>query len=219
MLTELLEHDHGQEARAGPSPCDGMKWCRRLADLLAVAAGELLPHRLDHLPLTRHRFQRPGHVFAELAQAAAAAALASRRRIDHHPLAREMLGECLALGALARKSAHCRRLGDGPFGFQFVFGGVGFQLFERQRQLLDQPRRTLRPLPVDLALKLGDPKLLLGDQRAVFRGFRAGDCEFCRDLQSLRARSPAPLSGRQRHPESHRDQHSCEALNHRLDAL
>jgi hypothetical protein len=58
-----------------------MEWRRRLADLLAVAAAELLPHCLDHFPLTRHRFQRPGHVFAELAQASAAAALASRRRI------------------------------------------------------------------------------------------------------------------------------------------
>jgi hypothetical protein len=32
-------------------------------------------------------------------------------------------------------------------------------------------------LSVDLTLKLGDPQLLLGDQRAVFRGFRAGDRE------------------------------------------
>src|SRR5215468_12499330 len=111
MLTELLEHDHGQKARAGPAPCDGMEWRRRLADLLAVAAAELLPHRLDHFPSTRHRFQRPGHVFAELAQASAAAALASPRRIDHHAFAWEMLGEGLALGALACKSAHRRRPG------------------------------------------------------------------------------------------------------------
>ena len=64
---------------------------------------------------------------------------------------------------------------------------LGFQLFERQRQLLDQPRRALRPLPVDLTLQLGDPQLLLGDQRLVFRRFRAGDREFRGDLQSLRA--------------------------------
>lgn len=38
---------------------------RRLADLLAVAAGELLPDRLDLLPLARHHFQRPRHVGAE----------------------------------------------------------------------------------------------------------------------------------------------------------
>lgn len=158
-----------------------------LADLFAVAAAELLSHRLDHFPLTRHRFQRPGHVFTDFAQAIAAAALATRRRIDHHPLAWEMLGERLALGALARKSPHCGRLGDGLFRRQFVFRGVGFQLFERQRQLLDQPRRTLRPLPVDLALELGDPKLLLDDQRTVFRRLRAGNRKLGRNLESLGA--------------------------------
>src|SRR4051812_26244556 len=140
-----------------------MERCRWLADLLAIAAGELLPHCLDHLPLTRHHFQRPGHVLAELAQAVAAAALASRRWIDHHALAWQMLREGLALGALAGKSPYRRRLGNGPFSHQFVFGGVGLQLFERQCQLLDQPRRALRPLAIDLTLKLGDPKLLLGD--------------------------------------------------------
>src|SRR4051794_13653910 len=106
MLAELLEHDHGQQAWAGPSSCDGMERCRRLADLLAVAAGELLPHRLDHFPLTRNRFQRPGHVFAELAQATAAAAFASRGRTDHHALAGKMIGEGIAFGPRARKSAN-----------------------------------------------------------------------------------------------------------------
>lgn len=35
--------------------------------------------------------------------------------------------------------------------------------------------RTLRPLAIDLMLQLGDLQLLLGDQRFVFRRFRAGD--------------------------------------------
>src|SRR6202043_1964753 len=48
MLTELLEHDHGQEAGSRPSPRDDMERRRRLRDLLAVAAGELLAYRLDH---------------------------------------------------------------------------------------------------------------------------------------------------------------------------
>ena len=140
MLAELLEHDHRQQARAGPSPWDGMEWRWRLANLLTVAAGKLLPHRLDHLPLTGYRFQRTRHVFAELAKATAAAALAVRGRIDQHPFAWKMLRERLALSALARKSAHGRRLSQSPFGCQFVFSGVGFQLFERKRQLVDQPR-------------------------------------------------------------------------------
>ena len=187
MLAELLEHDHGQEARAGPSPRDGMERRRGLADLLAIAAGELLPYRLDHLPLARHYLQRARHVLAELAKAIAAATFTSCRRIDHHPFPWQMLGEGLTLGALACKSTHCRRLRHGPFRRQLVLGGVGFQLFERQRQLLDQPRRTFRPWPIDLMFQLGDLQLLLGDQRFVFRRFRAGDREFSGDLQTLRA--------------------------------
>ena len=42
MLAELLEQDHGQQARAGPAARGGMERRRRLGDLLAVAAGELL---------------------------------------------------------------------------------------------------------------------------------------------------------------------------------
>lgn len=139
MLAELLEHDHGQEARAGPSP-GGVEWRRRLADLLAIAAGELLPNRLDHLPLSRHHFQRARHILAELAKAIAAATFTDRRSLDHRPFPWQMLGEGLALGTLARESTHRRRLRHGPFRRKLVLGGVGFQLFERQRQLLDQPR-------------------------------------------------------------------------------
>ena len=80
-----------------------------------------------------------------------------------------------------------RRLGDCLLRRQFVFGRVGFQLFERQRQLVDQSRRALRSLPVDLALELGDPQLLLGNQRAVFRRLRPGDRQLRGNLQGLRA--------------------------------
>ena len=162
---------------------------RRLADLLAVPAGELLPHRLDHLPLTRLRFQRARHVLAEFAQALASAAFARRRRVDHHAFARQMIGERIAFGTLARKSAHGGCLGDRLFRRQFVFRGAGFQLFEGERQLIDQPRRALRSLPVDLTLQFGDPQLLLRDQRHVFRGFRAGDRQFRGDFQALGLRN------------------------------
>jgi hypothetical protein len=119
---------------------------RRLADRLAVAAGELLPDRLDHPPLARHHVQRPAHVLAELTQAIAPAALASGRWINHYPFPWEVLGEGLALGAPARKSLHRCRLGHGPFRRQLIFGGIGLQLLEHQA------RRTLRPLSIDLML-------------------------------------------------------------------
>jgi hypothetical protein len=42
MLAELLEHDHGQQARPRPSPCDDMERRRRLRNLLAITTAELL---------------------------------------------------------------------------------------------------------------------------------------------------------------------------------
>src|SRR3954468_12183351 len=61
MLPVLLEQDHRQQARAGPAARDHMKGCRRLADLLAVAAGEFLADMLDHPGFRRGRlFHRRG---------------------------------------------------------------------------------------------------------------------------------------------------------------
>src|SRR5665213_3354789 len=82
MLAELLEQNHRQQVGPGPSPGDHVEGGRCLADLLAIPAGELLPHRFDHLPLARDRLQGPGHVLAQLAQPRSATTIASRRRID-----------------------------------------------------------------------------------------------------------------------------------------
>src|SRR6266851_714088 len=96
----------------GPSPKSGQSNCRlsditivvahrSLADLLAVAAGELLADVLDHLPLTRDHLQRLGDVLAQLAQPRAATAQAGGRARLDHPLARQMRGERMARRALA----------------------------------------------------------------------------------------------------------------------
>ena len=98
-----------------------------------------------------------------------------------------MVGERVALGAPAGEGAHRRRLRGRLFRRQFVFRGAGRELLELERQLVDQPRRTFRPLPVDLALELGDPELLRGDQRHVLRGFRPRDRQLRRDFLAPRA--------------------------------
>jgi len=74
-------------------------------------------------------------------------------------------------------------------GRKLVFRRAGFQLFESERQLVDQPRRALRSLPIDLTLQFRDPKLLLGDQRHVFGRFGAGDRQFRGDFQAPGLRS------------------------------
>ena len=55
MLPVLLEQDHGEQARSGEAARQHVERRRRLADLLAIPAGELLAHGLHHLPLPRHR--------------------------------------------------------------------------------------------------------------------------------------------------------------------
>ena len=120
---------------------------RRLGDALAVAAGELLAHRLDHLPLPRDHLQRLGDVLAELHDPARAAAAAGRRGFDHHPLARQMRGEGLARRAPALEGPHRRlRLCRGALGGEFVLGGGGLELLELQLELVEQPRLALGAL-------------------------------------------------------------------------
>ena len=68
MLAKLLEQDHRQKTGSGPAAGDHMERRRRLADLLAVPASELLADVLDHLPLARDHLQRLGDVFAQFAQ-------------------------------------------------------------------------------------------------------------------------------------------------------
>jgi len=73
MLAELLEQNHRQETRSRPASRDHVEGCRRLADRLAVAAGELLADMLDHLPLAGDHLQRLGDVLPQLGQACTAA--------------------------------------------------------------------------------------------------------------------------------------------------
>src|SRR5260370_1013873 len=81
----------GEQPWPGTSARDRVRRRRRLRDLLAGPARELLAHVLDHLPLARDELQRLGHVFPDVGQNTAPARPGSRPRID---------------AALARASRH-----------------------------------------------------------------------------------------------------------------
>ena len=141
---------------------------RRLTDLLAIPAAELFPYRFDHLPLPRDHLQCPGHILAQLAPPRSATALARRRRRDHHALARQVVGEGVSFGALTREARHIRGFRHGDFRGELILAGARCKFLELQRQLIDQPLRSLRARTVELTLEPGDPQLLMGNQRQVF---------------------------------------------------
>ena len=117
---------------------------------------------LDHLPLPRNELQRLGHVLADLAQSAIAAARAGRGyRIDD-AFARQVLGQ--------RTRAGLRRSNDGTAIFSAAAAGlcsILFQVGELKLQLIEQ-RATFRGWPKLFVPQLVDRILeLLDQQRAV----------------------------------------------------
>jgi hypothetical protein len=155
-------------------------------DLLAGAAGELLPHALNDFPTARYHLEGLGDVLAQLAQPGAAAALAGGGRGLDHALARQMLGK-----GLARRSPTGERhdLGGarrGLFGGDLVLGRRTRQFVEPQGELIEQSHHTLGALTVELALQLGDLQLLVRDQRLVVGGARPGIGQLRLDLERPR---------------------------------
>ena len=165
--------DRRQQRRADQAARCGVERRGRLADLLAIPAGELLPHGLDQFEPARDFLQRLGHVFADLGQPRSAAAGASLRRLDDNALALDVVRPGLADRPLAREGANLARLGRRSLGGEFILGRGGDEVFEFQLQLLNQPRRALRALPVEFALELLDPQLKMRDQRCGVRQLRA----------------------------------------------
>ena len=96
VLSVFFEDEHGDQAGSGPSARDRMERGRRLADLLAGPASELLTHSLDHLPLTRDHLQRLGDIFTHLYDPVRATAGANGRCFDDNPLAGQVIGERFA---------------------------------------------------------------------------------------------------------------------------
>lgn len=89
---ELLEHDHGEQARPEQPARGGVERRRGLGHRLARAAGEPLAHGLDHLPLTRDHLQRLRDVLAKLRQPVRPATGAASWSGNDDPLARQMRG-------------------------------------------------------------------------------------------------------------------------------
>jgi hypothetical protein len=139
-----------------------MKGCRRLRDLLARPAAELLPHGLDHLPLPRHNLQGLGDVLAEFDKLAATARTARRRRHDD-ALARQVRRQRRPHRLFADDAAHRCSVGRGRSSRELIFRGAGFQLLELQFQLVEQLAAALSRLPKPLALHLGDQQFEVGD--------------------------------------------------------
>ena len=95
---------------------------RRLGDRLAVPAGELLAHRLDHLEAARDLFQRLGDIFAQLGQPAAAATRATGRGLDDDALALDVGGKGLAHRPLALERANRLGLCGSSFRSELILG-------------------------------------------------------------------------------------------------
>ena len=188
MLPILLEDDHRQQVGACPTPGRRMKRRRRLADLLATPAGELLAHRLDDLPPARDRLQRLGHVLADLRQLVRAAARAGCRRRHHHPLARKMRGQRLAGRIAPGEPLDPHGLRRRLLGRQLILGRARLELVELQFELVEQTLLALRARAEELAPELLDHQLEEGDLPLGGKHFAGAGVVW--------GWSPAPRSGR-----------------------
>ena len=174
VLAVLLEDDHRQQVGTRPAPGCRVERRRRLGDLLAMAAGELLAHRLDHLPAARDDLQRLGHVLADLRQLLRAAAGAGCRPRHHHALARKVRRKRLAGRLATREPLDLRRSGRRLFGRQLVLGRARLKLVELKLQLVEKSLLALRAPAVHLAPELLDRQLQEGDLRLGAGHLRLG---------------------------------------------
>jgi len=215
-----LEEDHRQQARPRPAPRRRVEGCRRLGDALAVPAGDLLADRLDHFPLARDDLERLRDVLAQLREPLGPAAAAGLRRLDHDPLARQVLRERLADGLAALEGGDLRlRLRRGGLGERLVLGGGGFA---RHRARTDGASMA-RPRTAARAGRAGAASARSAGRRARAGASRSPGADArsaprCPKARPWHARPPlqrhrpvprpwrgryAGLRSRQRHPSCH----------------
>ena len=195
---ELLEHDHGEQARPEQSARGGVERCRWLGHGLAGSAGEPLAHGLDHLPPARDHLQRLGHILPQLRQPVRSAARAAHRREDYHPLARQMIGKRLARGARPRERHHVGA-DRGALAQGLVLAGARFQLLEPELQLVDQQMAPLGALAIQCAAHLLVLELEQRDPCRQIGVHRPGPSRFGLRVQECRAERHDIAGGHHRH--------------------
>ncbi|KPH87128.1 hypothetical protein GLUCOINTEAF2_0204180 [Komagataeibacter intermedius AF2] len=141
MLQELVAQDARKQLWPGPSARDRVERCRGLDDVLAVAAGEFLAYRLNHLELARDHLQRLGDALPQFAQALAATARAMCRHGDDDPFAREIGAQRLAT---VIAPGRCRPHGRIRSVFRRILGVRRLQIFQFEFELGQQTAPPLR---------------------------------------------------------------------------
>ena len=179
MIGVFVDQDHRQQARPGEAPGDRMKWRRRLRDLLAGPAAELLPHMFGHEHLPRHDIQRLGDILADLRKFGAAAARATGRGGMNDAPARQVIGKVAA--RLRAPHELLRRFAGGA---GFLLARRCGQFFKLEFELIDQALAALGARAEQLALHLGDQQLQMFDQSlgAGQLGARLDQCSLQRIL-------------------------------------
>ena len=159
MLAVLGRQHQGKQMRTSTATGDGVRGSRRLADRLAAAAGDLLPHMHDHLPAARHAFEGLGDVLAELADGAAALGTGTGCGVED-PLARQVLGQgsaCRLTGAIPSRWPIDRR--DSDLGRDLCLSCGLLELAQLQLELVNQPPSSLAGLPELFAPSFGEQQL------------------------------------------------------------
>ena len=169
MLAELGVHDRRQQIRTGAAAGNDMEWGRRLRDRLAGPAGELLPHRLDHLVGPWNALQRLGDRLPEFGERATAAR-AARRRWQYDALAGQMRWQWCPHRLGTAERTHRRVVVRRGGGSDFILGRGRFEFLELHLQLVEQLAATFRRGAEPIALHLGDQQLQMRNHRLRTRG-------------------------------------------------
>ena len=122
----FLESQAGQEVGSEHPPRRDVEGRWRLADLLAITAGDLLAHRTDHLVTRRYLLERFGDDGGKMAEVFRTAARALLGRRNDDIFARYAGIKVAARRPFTGKGGNRRRLGCRYFAFNL--GGIGISL-------------------------------------------------------------------------------------------